>query len=86
MLLKAIKDRYSVRKFKDKKIETDKLKIILEAARLAPSARNLQDWHFVVISDETKRTRLTEICKGQQFVSSAPITIAVCAGNTDYFT
>jgi len=84
MLLNCIKERYSVRKFKDKPVEQEKLDIILEAARLAPSANNVQPWKFVVIRDEERRKKLTEICKGQKFVEEAPIVIAICANNTDY--
>ena len=84
MLLNCIKERYSVRKFKDKPVEQEKLDVILEAARMAPSANNVQPWKFVVIRDEEKRTRLTKVCKGREFVSQAPITIAICANNTDY--
>lgn len=84
MLLNAIKNRYSVRKFKSKPIEWDKLDIILEAARLAPSASNKQTWKFVVIGDIEKRKQLTEICRGQKFVAEAPITIAICNTNLDY--
>ena len=84
MLLDLIEKRFSVRKFKDKPIEQEKLDKILKAARLAPSARNYQPWKFVVIRDETKRQQLTEICKGQKFVSEAPVTIAICCTNIDY--
>ena len=84
MLLNAIKNRYSVRKFKDKPVEQEKLDIILEAARLAPSSCNTQPWKFVVIRDEEKRKQLTEACKGKQWVADAPVTIAICANNTDY--
>ncbi|RLC49893.1 MAG: nitroreductase, partial [Candidatus Cloacimonadota bacterium] len=61
-----------------------KLDILLEAARLAPSARNLQNWKFVVIRHKEKRKKLADICKGQTFVSEAPITIAICCTNLDY--
>jgi len=84
MVLEAIKNRYSVRKFKDKPIEQEKLEAVLEAARLAPSASNKQTWKFVVIRDPEKRKQLTEICRGQKFVSEAPITIAICNTNLDY--
>ncbi len=84
MLLDCIKKRYSVRKFLDKPVEQEKIDILLEAARLAPSASNKQTWHFVVIRDKEKRKQLTAICRGQQFVSEAPITIAVCNTNLDY--
>ena len=84
MLLDCIKKRYSVRKFLDKSVEQEKIDILLEAARLAPSASNKQTWHFVVIKDKEKRKQLTDICRGQKFVSEAPITIAVCNTNLDY--
>ena len=84
MLLNCIKKRYSVRKFQNKPIEQEKLDVILEAARLAPSASNKQTWKFVVIKDNEKRKQLTEICRGQKFVSEAPITIAICNTNLDY--
>ncbi len=84
MLLNCIKNRFSVRKFQDRKIEQEKIDILMEAARLAPSASNKQTWRFVVIKDPEKRRQLTRICKGQKFVAEAPITIAICITNLDY--
>ncbi|MEA2095990.1 MAG: nitroreductase family protein [Candidatus Cloacimonadota bacterium] len=84
MLLNCIKERYSVRKFQNKPIEQEKLDILLKAAQLAPSASNKQTWKFVVIRDLDKRKQLTEICRGQKFVSEAPITIVICNTNLDY--
>lgn len=84
MIIDAIQNRYSVRRFADKAIEPEKLEALLDAARLAPSARNIQPWTFVVITDPEKRAALTDICKGQTFVSQAPATIALCVNNTDY--
>ncbi len=84
MLLESVKKRFSVRKFKEKEIEKEKLNALLKAAQLAPSARNIQPWKFVVVNDKEKRKKLTDICKGQKFVSQAPATIVLCANNTDY--
>jgi len=84
MLLNCIKERYSVRKFQNKPIEQVKLDILLKAAQLTPSARNIQPCKFVIIQGVEKRKKLTDICKGKEFVSKAPITIAICANNTDY--
>ena len=84
MVLNSIKERFSVRKFKDQKIEQEKMDEVLEATIMAPSARNVQPWKFVVITDAEKREKLTEVCKGQTFVSQAPATIAVCVNNLDY--
>ena len=52
--LQAIKTRRSIRKFTSRKIEEEKLEKILEAAMYAPSARNYQPWHFVVIDERDK--------------------------------
>ena len=84
MLMNCIKERYSVRKFQNKPIEQEKMDILLKAAQLAPSASNKQTWKFVVIRDLEKRKQLTEICRGQKFVSEAPITIVICNTNLDY--
>jgi nitroreductase len=72
MLLNCVEKRFSVRKFLDKPVEQKKIDILLEAARLAPSASNKQTWHFVVIRDKEKRKQLIDICRGQKFVSEAP--------------
>ncbi len=84
MVLEDIKNRYSVRKFSSKKIESEKMQAVLEAARLAPSAKNMQPWKFIVITDDEKREQLVDICRGQKFVAEAPATIAICCNNLDY--
>lgn len=83
-MITAIEKRYSVRRFKDKEVEQEKIDKLIDAARLAPSAKNVQPCYFVIIKDKEKRAQLTDICKGQKFVSEAPIAIAVCANRRDY--
>ena len=83
-MIDIMKKRFSVRRFKDKEVEQEKIDKLIEAARIAPSAKNVQPWHFVIIKDKEKREKLTNICKGQKFVSQAPISIAVCANHRDY--
>ena len=83
-VMEAIKKRISVRNFLDKPVEEDKLKLILEAARLAPSARNIQEWIFIVIKDKTIRQKLMQAAKNQASVGEAPVVIACCATITDY--
>ncbi|MFA6548955.1 MAG: nitroreductase family protein [Candidatus Margulisiibacteriota bacterium] len=55
-----IKERYSVRDYAEKAIEEEKLNMILESARLAPSASNSQPWHFYVVKDKNKINALAE--------------------------
>ena len=83
-LAEAIQKRRSIRKYLPRKVENDKLDRVLEAARRAPSAKNLQEWRFVVVRDEGRRKRLAEAAKGQTFVGEAPVVIASCATITDY--
>jgi nitroreductase len=83
-LTEAIKKRRSIRKYLPRKVENDKLDRVLEAGRLAPSAKNLQEWRFVVVRDEGRRKRLAEAAKGHTFVGEAPVVIAACATVTDY--
>ncbi|MBN1787635.1 MAG: nitroreductase family protein [Sedimentisphaerales bacterium] len=82
-LYQAIRDRYSCRSFAAIKIETEKINRILEAARLAPSAKNLQDWRFVVVTDDFKREQIAIAANEQMFIASAPVIIVGCS-NTDY--
>ncbi len=78
-VLDAIKTRKSIRKYLDKPVEEEKIRAILEAARLAPSARNLQEWRFVVVRDKKTREKIAEAAGGQKFVGQAPVVIAACA-------
>jgi len=75
----AIRARTSVRAFSHEPIGPDTIARVMEAARLAPSARNIQEWRFVLVTDPLKRTRLGEAANGQRFVGDAPMIIVACA-------
>lgn len=81
-LMQAIRARRSIRSYLDRPVEEEKLLAVLEAGRLAPSARNMQDWRFIVVSDPATRQRLAEAARDQQFVAQAPLVIAAC-GTSD---
>jgi nitroreductase len=88
-VLEIIRERFSVRQYKDLPIEEDKLAMILEAARLAPSASNSQPWHFYVVKDKEKINALagkmpigTHLI-ANSFISQAPIVIVATAGPID---
>jgi nitroreductase len=78
-VMEAIKKRESVRGYKDQPVEDEKLNLVLEAGRLAPSASNRQEWRYVVVKDRAKRQKLMNAASGQRFVAEAPIVIAACA-------
>ena len=82
-VLEAIRQRYSCRAYKDKPIEQEKLESIFEAARLAPSAKNLQDWRFVVVTDKAAKHRLAEAANNQRFLAKAGAIIIACSTSTE---
>lgn len=76
----VLKKRHSTREFDpEKEVEEKKLKKILEAAKMAPSAGNMRDWHFEVVKDPTKKTKLGQAALGQMFIAEAPVVIVVCS-------
>lgn len=79
-LYEAIEKRCSVRKYKDKAVEDDKLSRVLNAGRVAPSASNRQDWKFIVVRDQAIRTELVKATE-QPWMQAVPIIIAVVGTN-----
>jgi nitroreductase len=83
-VLDAIRQRRSIRAFEDRTIEEDKLLRVLEAGRLAPSAKNRQEWRYVLVRDKDLRRKLAVACNNQYFIAEAPVVIVGCATMTDY--
>lgn len=77
-LLELMKKRRSIRKYKGTPVMEEQLSRVLEAGRLAPSARNMQEWKFVVVRGGLLEP-LTEACCGQAMVKEAGAAVAVCA-------
>lgn len=69
------KQRYSVRGYTDKKVETEKLEKILEAAHVAPTAANLQPIRLIVVQSEEGLAKIGKAAK----IYHAPLAIIVCA-------
>jgi nitroreductase len=82
-VFEAIQKRYSCRAYQDKEIEKEKLDKLLEAARLAPSAKNLQDWRFIVVTDKDVKARVAEQTNRPAAFVKAPAIITGCS-NSDY--
>jgi nitroreductase len=82
-LKEAIKNRKSIREYEDKPVPEDKLLRVLEAARLAPSGANRQDWKFIIVRDSKRRQELAKASGGQPQVAQAPVVIAAVATMPD---
>lgn len=79
MVMNAIQNRKSVRKYSDKVIADDLLLKILEAGRLAPSWCNSQPWKFIVVKSQDTKNLLSEASGGQQQVKNAQVVICCIA-------
>ena len=75
--IENIMTRTSIRQFKNQPVEQEKIDILLKAAMAAPTAVNLQPWHFIVIDDKAT----IDLLSGNQ-PTNAPLLIALC-GDTD---
>jgi nitroreductase len=78
-LLEAIKDRRSIRTFKPQDVEEATVMKLIEAARWAPSAGNIQPWKFVIIRKPHVKSALAKAASNQAHIEEAPVVIVVCA-------
>jgi len=78
-VLKAITGRRSIRAFTDKPVSDEDIMKILDAARQAPSAGNLQPWEFIIIRDAEIKKGLTKAALNQTHIEEASVVIVVCA-------
>jgi nitroreductase len=74
----VIKNRRSIREYKSKPIESEKLEKILEITHLAPSAKNRQPWKIILVDDGDLKEKLVDAAKGQDFLSQAPYIVVIC--------
>jgi nitroreductase len=75
--LEAIKARRNVRRFTEQAVPRADLDRILEAGRLAPSAKNWQPWNFVLVTDREQLRRLSGVWQGGAHVADAAAAIAL---------
>ena len=76
-MIEAIKNRKSIRKFQNRKVEPEKIESILRAAMQAPSGMNGQPWEFVVVDDADILEKMKEFSMGAHALKSAPMAIVV---------
>ena len=83
--LDIFKDRISVREYSDRPVEKETLEKIVDAGRLAATARNEQPWEFVVATGKDKIRELAAITDHGKFMSGAAASIAVFCKDTKYY-
>lgn len=79
----VIRNRYSCKKYSDRAVEPEKLENILEAGRLAPTAKNLQEQHIYVVQSEGALAKIDELTPCRY---GAPVVLAVAFDRNNVFT
>ena len=80
MVISLIRKRRSIRHFRKKPVEPEKVDVLLEAALRAPSSRGLNPWEFVVVTNQDLLKELSRAKEhGSTFLEDAPLGIVICA-------
>lgn len=80
-VMEAILKRRSIRQFTDQPIAKDDLTTLLRAAMMAPTARNCQEWEFVVVQNKDTFKKMMHVHPYAKMLEQAACAIVVC-GNT----
>lgn len=81
----AVKQRKSMREFSEKAVKKELLEKIIDAGRVAATARNEQPWEFVISSDKNILGKICGMCPNGPFIKDAPHLIAVFSKETKYY-
>ena len=83
--IELCKERYSVREYQNKPVEKEKLNLVLEAARLAPSAVNFQPWLFLIVETPENKQKVIE-SYNRDWIKSAPCFIIAFENRNESWT
>lgn len=75
--LEVLKTRRTIRQFKSDPIPREIVETLINAARLAPSANNIQPWEFVAITKPETREKIAQDVQSGAFIATAPLCIAI---------
>jgi len=78
-VFEAISSRRSIRTFEKRAVSDEQVGMLIDAARHAPSAGNIQPWEFVIVRDQQTKKQLSSAALNQAVIEGAPVVIVVCA-------
>lgn len=82
-MLEAIKNRRSVRSYKDEPVSDADIEEILKAGFCAPSGHAARAWHVVVVRDQTIKDALAGVHQYSKILARAPVAIVVCVDRSE---
>ncbi|MEM2110861.1 MAG: nitroreductase family protein [Candidatus Bathyarchaeia archaeon] len=78
-IFEAIRLRRSVRAFTEENVSDEDVMKLIDAARRAPSAGNIQPWEFIIVRKPDVKRQIAEAALNQSFIEEAPVVVVVCA-------
>lgn len=83
--IEIIKTRRSIREYKDKPILKEVLENIVDAGRFAPTARGVQPWEFIIVTNPDSLKKIADLAENGRFIAGAVSCIAVFCSDTKYY-
>lgn len=83
--LEAISRRSSIRRYKAEEVDKVLIEKLVDAGRRAPTARAVEPWEFVVVTERSTLQKLGEVCETGPFIAEAALCIAVYCKDTKYY-
>jgi nitroreductase len=83
--LEALRTRRSIRAYTDQSVPRDLIEQVIDAGRLAATARNIQPWEFVVVTNAATRRAIADRTEFGKHIAQAPVCIAVFCEDGTYY-
>ena len=84
-ITKIIKERRSIRVYKEDVIPAEIIEKMIESATWSPSSCNRQPWHFIIVKNDELKKVLSLSVGGQKILLSAPAVIVICINTSLYW-
>lgn len=84
-IISTIKKRRSIRQFIPKEIPKQAIEELIDCARMAPTARNVQPWEFIAITERKMLNEIGKLAFTGPFIKDCACCIAVCCKDTKYY-
>jgi nitroreductase len=83
--IEALKTRRSIRVYEEKPVPRKLIEEIIDTARMAPTANNIQPWEFVVVTERETRSKIADLCDYGKFIAQSGACVSVFAKGVKHY-
>ncbi len=83
--IEALRTRRSVRAYTKRPVAKEIVEELVDCARLAPTAHNLQPWEFIVVMDEARRKQIADLCEYGAPLAETPVVIVIASQENGFY-